>query len=231
LNNKSKSEPVKLFKNTLFGSKENKDLGLLGDLSDKESDKEESDQSVKVAKNKKGEKAKKKPLFQNGETNAFSNSNLFSGGSLFGSSLSKTLASSSLFSGSSFNANSSLFGNQTKKNEDESGDENDDNNEEDILKPSDSPKAYDPINNENKGAVKSIFTKKYLKEIESFYELVKEEVNTCKDSKDKADEAKSEAKEEKNTSFVNKYVNKGKGFLSFEYTEEGGKAAIMVYRY
>lgn len=231
MNNKFKSEPVKLFKNTLFGSKENKDLGLLGDLSDKESGKEESDQSVKVSKNKKGEKAKKKPLFQIGETNAFSNSNFFSGGSLFGSSLSKTLASSSLFSCPSFNANSSLFGNQIKKNEDLSGDENDDNNEEDILKPSDSPKAYDPINNENKGTVKSIFTKKYLKEIESFYELVKEEVNTCKDSKDNANEAKSETKEEKNTSFVNKYVNKGKGFLSFEYIEEGGKAAIMVYRY
>lgn len=174
-------------------------------------------------KPKKGEKAKKKPLFQNGESNAFNNSKLFSGGSLFGSSLSNTLASSSLFSKSSLFANSSLFSNETKKNEIESEDENDDNNEEEILKPSNSPKAYDPINNENKSAVKSIYTKKYVKEIDSFYELVREEKI--------ADDKNTENKEEKKPEFVNKYVNKGKGFLSLEYTDEAGTAAIIVFRY
>ncbi len=222
MNNKSKSTPVKLFRNTLFRSKDNRELGLLGDLSEKESDKDVSEHTEIEEKPKKRAIIKKKPLFQIGESNVFNGSKLFSGGSLFDSSLSNTFASSSLFSGSSLFTNSSLFSNETKKKDDEeSGDENDENNEEEI-KPSNSPKAYDPINNENKSTVKSIYTKKYVKEIESFYELVKEE---------KADDKNTDNINEKKPEFVTKYINKGKGFLSLEYTEEGAKAAIIVYRY
>jgi len=140
-----------------------------------------------------------------------------------------------LFSGSSLFANigsstSNFLKKENNKDENESGEENEDN-EDDILKPSNSPRAYDPVNNENKVAFKSIYTKKYVKEIESFFELVKEEKKIIQtDSNIKEDKEKSEVKEDKKPEIINKYVNKGKGFLSLEYTEEGGKAAIIVYR-
>lgn len=140
-----------------------------------------------------------------------------------------------MFSGSSLFANigsstSNFLKKENNKDENESGEENEDN-EDDILKPSNSPRAYDPVNNENKVAFKSIYTKKYVKEIESFFELVKEEKKIIQtDSNIKEDKEKSEVKEDKKPEIINKYVNKGKGFLSLEYTEEGGKAAIIVYR-
>jgi hypothetical protein len=220
---------------------------LLGDLSENESDKDDNEITEKLEseKKKKGSKDKsaKKPLFQDkGDNNPFKTSSLFSGGSLFSnlenksdskglfsSSLSKTLANSSLFSGSSLfanigNSNSNFLNKNNNKAEDLSGDDNDDNeNEDDILKPSNSPKPYDPVNNTNsdKNSIKSIYAKRYVKEIESLYELVKEE---------KITEKKEELKEEKKIEYVNKYVNKGKGYLSLEYTEEGQKTGIIVYR-
>ena len=238
---------------------QHKKLGLFGDLSEKENEKEFNSQESEPEKNEKKQKKKKNPLFQDkGESNPFKNSALFSGNSLFGnlsqnkedkksietkgglfsSSLTNSIAGSSLFANSplfslNVNSNSSDFLNNTKK-EDDSEEDND--NDEDILKPSNSPKGYDPVENKQDPAVKSIYTKKYVKEIESLYELVKvEKENPKKDEEKKSTEnegKKEEKKDEinKKIEYASKYVNRGKGFLSLEYTEEGKKAAIIVFR-
>jgi len=224
---------MKLFQNK---NTQKKQQGLFGNLSNSENeseDEEENSNSNNSAQEKNEKKTslkkknlkKKTPIFsEKGEKNPFANSALFSGsslfanlekkeekkGGLFSSSLSETMAKSSLFSNSSLFGGSSLF-ESSKKNESEEEGEG-----EDEQKPG-TPTNYDPISNPS-GDSTSIFKKEFVKEIESFYELTKIEI----ENKDKDAEKK----------FENKYLNKGKGFLSLEFTnsEQEEKSAIIVYR-
>merc|ERR1712032_891927 len=213
-----------------MGTGKKKQTGLFGNLSnsdDSEKDSEESSEeensqeeipSEKKKSLKKKTLKKKVPIFSDkGDKNPFANSSLFSGGSifsnletqeksnsggLFSSSLSQTINKSSLFANSSLfgNSNSSLFSNENKNNVEEEGEG------EDEQKPS-TPTQYDPLVTSKD----SIYKKEFVKEIDSFFELTKVE------------------NEEKKTT-ENKYVNKGRGFLSLEYTEKEEKTALIVYR-
>ena len=70
---------------------------------------------------------------------------------------------------------------------------------------SDSPNPYNAGDKQPVAAEKSVYTKKYNKEVESIYIFVKED---------------------------NKFVSKGKGFLSLESAEvDGKKVAVVVFRY
>jgi hypothetical protein len=126
--------------------------------------------------------------------------------SIFGS---QNQSSSSIF-GSQAAASSSLFGTtplfnfQTlNKPVSGAGEDNEDNEEEGDNEPigSDSPNAYNPVEDKKN---KSIYTKKYLKQMENIYVFHKGEEK--------------------------KYLSKGNGFLSIEYTNVGKKAGLIVYR-
>lgn len=188
-----------------------------------ENEKEEKKANRKSLKIKKSSN-KKTPIFsEKGENNPFANSALFSGSSLFanlnekkeenkssifGNSLTNTINKSSLFSGSSLFGGSSLFSNEKKPEEEEEGEG------EDEQKPG-TPTQYDP----NASSANSVYKKEFVKEMESFYELTKvEKVNEGENNSDK------------DKIFENKYLNKGRGFLSLEFTEEGGNNALVVYR-
>jgi hypothetical protein len=90
------------------------------------------------------------------------------------------------------------------KEDENSGNESGDG-DEDIFKGSESPEAYNPTNliQENKPQLKSIYIKKYVKQIENIFEYLKEE---------------------------KKFVNKGTGFLSIEFTDIGKCTGLIVFR-
>jgi hypothetical protein len=91
-----------------------------------------------------------------------------------------------------------------KKVEDNKSDDEDDD-ENDLFQSSNSPNPYNPTKKNEILKEKSIYEKKYVKEIESLYVYVKDE---------------------------NKYVSKGKGFLSIEYTDvDSKKIGVIVFRY
>lgn len=157
-------------------------------------------------------------LFSNtGSTNIFSNSTLFSsnpGTSLFGS----TNNTNSLF-GSSNNTNS-LFGSKPLINfnnlakdansflnskKEKSDEEDDGEGADELFQGSNSPSgAYNPVEEKPKYEVNSIYTKKYVKQIDNVFVYNNEE---------------------------KKYVSKGSGFLSLEYSDkENKKTGVLVFR-
>jgi hypothetical protein len=81
-----------------------------------------------------------------------------------------------------------------------SKDEEEENSEDDEeFKGSESPNPYNP--NENKS--KSIYKKKYIKQVDNIYVFNKEQ---------------------------GKFVSKGSGFLSLEYTDVGKKTGLLLFR-
>jgi len=123
--------------------------------------------------------------------------NLTNTSSLFGS---KPLFN---FSSLGDNTNKDFFKGNSKKESDGEDGEGDDN---DLFQPSSSPNAYNPTDDSNKGIVteKSVYTKKYVKQIENLYVFHKEE---------------------------NKFVSKGTGFLSLEFADVDGKrVGVVVFR-
>jgi hypothetical protein len=177
----------------LFGDINVKPKGLFGDL---------------------GEEDKKSEfkLFGNTGSNIFSNSSLFSTGnssSIFSnsSSGSSLFGSKSLFNFNTISSGTASFLGESKKEpkveEDKSEDEGEGDN--DLFQSSNSPNAYNPTDKTDIQKEKSIYEKKYVKEIENIFVYVKDE---------------------------SKYVSKGKGFLSLEYADvDNKKVGVIVFRY
>lgn len=188
--------------------------GLLGNLEDTNND----------DKKENGTTSKSKLFSNTGSSNLFANSTLFSSNpssSLFG-------GSGSLFgnigsSGSLFNAassgSSSLFGNKplinfsnlnkdsnSFLNKGKSDDEDDDDNGgDDLFQGSNSPNAYNPVEQSVKAEAQSLYTKKYVKQIENLYVYSQSE---------------------------NKFVSKGSGYLSIEFSDKNDtKTGVIVFRY
>jgi hypothetical protein len=153
---------------------------------------------------------KEKPkLFQTGSNNLFSGSSLFNTGST--SLLDSLKSSSSLFSSNNkidFNslATKPLFTQLKPENKKGSDDEDDEEGADELFE-SNSPKhSYNPTleHNVKKQIEKDDFTKKYVKEIENLFVYTKSS---------------------------NKYVSKGKGYLSLEHAEiDGKKISVVLFR-
>ena len=146
------------------------------------------------------------------------NNNLFSKSTLFGGNTGSSLfGSTSLFGNQS--ATGSLFGNtkpvfnftnlNTGKtfitdNDKKKEDESEDDGEggDDLFEGSNSPKAYNPV--EVVKTEESLYSKKYVKQIENLFAYNKEQ---------------------------NKFISKGNGYLSIEYSDKDGKkAAVIAFR-
>lgn len=198
----AKKEEKSLFGGIFNGDKDKKPEGLLGNLGKDDEEKE----------GKKGEEKKeenKNKLFSNtGTGNLFSGSSLFSGtgGSLFSNmpsaSSSSLFGSKTLFNFNSLKTDSTTFLSGAKKETDE--DENEDDN--DLFEGSNSPNAFNPTEpkDHKSSKEKGPYTRKYIKQIDNILVYNKEE---------------------------NKFVSKGNGYLSLEYTNQGKKTAVCVFRY
>jgi hypothetical protein len=176
---KEKKEVSKLFGDTKLSSG-----GLFGNLSS-------------------GSTEDKPKLFANaGSSNLFANSSLFSGSSssLFSGGSNSLFGAKPLFNFSSVGATGGFL---NKKEEEEKSDEEGGEGDNDLFQ-SDSPNPYNASDKQPVAAEKSVYSKKYNKEVESIYIFVKED---------------------------NKFVSKGKGFLSLESAEiDGKKVAVVVFR-
>jgi hypothetical protein len=159
---------------------------------------------------KKDDKSK---LFQDkGASNHFAGSSIFSGtgsSSLFNFNTTSS-GSGSLFGGqklfadfSSLKKDDSSFFTKSTGAEKEANKSDDEDGEEgdDVLQGSESPNAYNPTL--EKKDEKSDFVKKFVRQIDNVLVYNKEE---------------------------NKFVSKGSGYISIEYTEVGKKSAFIVFR-
>jgi len=147
-------------------------------------------------------------LFSNtGSNNLFSGSSLFSASSSGSTSLfANTSSSSSLFGSKPlFNFSSLGSTNNFVKKDDEDKSDEEGGDENDLFQ-SNSPNPYNPLETStvSQSQEKSIYTKKYVKEIDNIFVYSKEE---------------------------NKFVSKGKAFLSLEYADaDGKKVGVVVFR-
>jgi hypothetical protein len=149
---------------------------------------------------------KPKLFTDKGTSNIFSSSSIFSntGSSLFSTN---TTTGGGLFSGQklfdfgSLNKDNTSF--FTKQEAKKSDDEEGEEGDDDVLQGSESPNAYNPTILEKKDE-KSDFVKKFVRHIDNILVHNKED---------------------------NKFVSKGSGFVSIEYTEVHKKSAFVVFRY
>ena len=166
-----------------------------------------------------------KSIFENKNEEGFKSTGLFGDLSnpskepkkLFGDLKSSNLFSSenkNLIFGNSTNSlfnnnNNSLFGNSTlfnfdKKKEEEKKEEEEDENEDNNIGKSNSPNHYNPENEDNEKEDENGFKKIYVKKIDNFYLLDKNE---------------------------KKYISKGDGYLSIEtYNKDKKKGAVIMFR-
>jgi hypothetical protein len=129
------------------------------------------------------------------------------GGSLFQSTTAtgsnSLFGSKPLFSFSSATAAGTNPFTTKKEDEKNSDDEDGEEGDNDLFKTEENDNV-NPADKQPKVAVESIYTKKYNKEVENIFIFVKEE---------------------------NKFVSKGKGYLSLEFAEvDGKKIAVVVFR-
>jgi len=98
---------------------------------------------------------------------------------------------------------SSFLGADKKEPAEEKSDEEDGDN--DLCQSSNSPNLYNPIEKtDSQIKEKSIYTKKFVKEVENIFEYIKD---------------------------GGKFVSKGKGFLSLEYADvDEKKVGVVVFR-
>ena len=131
---------------------------------------------------------------------------LFSAGSnsLFSSTSNSLFGSKPLFSFSSAtNTGANPFASKKDDDEDEDKDEGDDG-DNDLFKTEEDGNATSAADKQPKVAVESVYTKKYNKEADNIFIFVKED---------------------------NKFVSKGKGYLSLEFAEvDAKKIGVVVFR-
>jgi hypothetical protein len=155
--------------------------------------------------NLEGEKNNKNKLFQDkGTSNPFSSSSIFTntGSSLF--NFGTNTSGSSLFTGQKLFDFSSIKKDEgsffSKQETQKSDDEDKEEEGDDVLQGSESPNAYNPTEKKDE---KNDFVKKFVRQIDNILVYNKED---------------------------NKFVSKGSGYISIEYTEVNKKAAFVVFR-